>query len=142
MFSADDTPALSTPKFSVGDPSSPWFGQMEQRDFEIDFYQRILDRQPNDVRILRLLGEIYARQGRYDRALEIDQKLAELLPDEAIIHYNLACSLAMQNDPASGLAELSRALELGYNDFGQLEVDPDLQSIRQLPAFKALASKY
>jgi hypothetical protein len=68
--------------------------------------------------------------------------LAELLPDEAIVHYNLACSLAMQKDPVGALAELTRAMELGYNDFGQLEVDPDLQSIRQLPEFKALASKY
>lgn len=142
MPSADDMPAEPAPKPPVTPCAEPWFGQLEQRDFEVDFYERILHRQPNDVRLLRLLGELYGRKGRYDRALEIDLKLVELTPDDSVAHYNLACSLAMQNDSTTALAELDRALLLGYNDFGQLEVDPDLHALRQLPPFKALAQQY
>jgi tetratricopeptide (TPR) repeat protein len=142
MPSADDMPAEPAPKPPLTPCAAPWFGQLEQRDFDVDFYERILHRQPNEVRILRLLGELYARTGCHGKSLEVDQKLVELLPDDAVAHYNLACSLTMQHDWAAALAELHRALELGYNDFGHLEVDPDLHALRQMPQFKALAQRY
>jgi len=122
--------------------SAAWFGNLDQSHFEVDFYERVLQGQPSNVRVLKLLGELYARQGRYDRALSIDQKLAELVPDDAAVCYNLACTLAMQDVPANALAALAKALELGYNDFSHMEVDPDLEKLRGLPEFQSLLRKY
>ncbi len=122
--------------------SDPWIGKLDQRGFDVDFYERILERQPNDIRLLRLLGELYASRGQYDRALTIDQKLAGLLPEDGVVHYNLACSLAMRGAVQEAIRWLGRAIELGYNDFGHLEVDPDLLSLRQLPQYQALMRQY
>ncbi|HTQ38089.1 MAG TPA: tetratricopeptide repeat protein [Pirellulales bacterium] len=122
--------------------TSGWIGNLDQAGFEVAFYERILQRQPHDVRVLKLLGELYARQGRHDLALVIDQQLAGLLPDDSLVRYNLACSLAMQDAPDAALVALASALELGYNDFSHLEVDPDLNRLRGLPEFQALLRKY
>jgi tetratricopeptide (TPR) repeat protein len=126
------------------DPSTNhrWFGTLNQPDFDVDFYERVLRGQPNDVRLLRLLGELYARTGNHARALQIDRKLAELLPDEALVHYNLACSLAMHGSPAAALESLAQAIQLGYNDFSHLEVDPDLNSLRPLPEYQAILKQF
>jgi tetratricopeptide (TPR) repeat protein len=119
-----------------------WFGSLAQSDFDVDFYERILARQPSDLRLLRQLGELYARQGCFDRASLVDQRLVDLLPDDAIAQYNLACSLAMQGEVEKSLDRLGRALELGYCDFSHLEIDPDLNSVRQLPQFRVLLKKH
>ncbi len=138
----DDTPVRNQTQAEPSSRPDGWFGELTQRDFDVEFYERILRGQPNDIRLLRLLGELYARKGRYDRALEIDQKLAELLPEDAVVHYNLACSLAMQNAPDAALESLARAIQFGYNDYSHLEVDPDLNSLRPLPQYQALLKHY
>jgi tetratricopeptide (TPR) repeat protein len=142
MPSSEQTPFEQHADQSVPLGSVPWFGNLDQPQFDVEFYQHILQQQPNNVRVLKLLGELYARQGRHDLALAVDQKLLELLPDDAVVCYNLACSLAMQDAPDKAMQALGRALELGYNDFSHLEVDPDLNKLRGLPEFHALLRKY
>jgi tetratricopeptide (TPR) repeat protein len=128
---------------STASSTSPgWFGNLDQASFEVAFYERILERQTSDVRLLKLLGELYARQGRYDQALRIDQRLVLLLPHDSLVRYNLACSLAMQDSVGAALEALASALELGYNEFSHLEVDPDLNRLRALPEFQSLLQKF
>lgn len=142
MSNSDDIPVEGSQAHSATPDAAGWIGKLDQRDFDVAFYERILQRQPNDVRLLRLLGELHARRGHYDRALQIDQKLAGLLPDDCVVHYNLACSLAMRGAVQEAINSLSRAIELGYNDFGHLEVDPDLVNLRPLPQYQALMRQY
>jgi tetratricopeptide (TPR) repeat protein len=123
-------------------PALVWFGTLDQTNFDVAFYERILLSQPNNVRVLKLLGELYARLGRHERALRIDQQLSELFPDDCLVRYNLACSLAMQGVAEHALEALGSALELGYNDFSHLEVDPDLDRLRALPEFQSLLKKH
>jgi tetratricopeptide (TPR) repeat protein len=142
MNPADETPVQNPRDRNAGSRAEGWFGELTQRDFDVEFYERILRGQPNDIRLLRLLGELYARKGRYDRSLEIDQKLVELLPEDAVAHYNLACSLAMRRVPDAAVESLARAIQLGYNDFAHLEDDPDLNNLRSLPQYHALLKQY
>ena len=135
----DEVPHLAAGTASVAEG---WFGVLSQSDFDIDFYERISQRQPNDARVLRILGELYARAGRFPNALAVDRRLIALLPDDPIVVYNLACSLAMNDAIESALGQLDRALELGYDDFSHLEIDPDLDGVRQLPQFAALLKKH
>jgi tetratricopeptide (TPR) repeat protein len=120
----------------------PWFGELDELDFEIDFFEQILRRQPNYLNVLRVIGELLSRKGLYDRTLEIDRRLVSLRPSDGIARYNLACSLARQGDLLLAVGELSNALELGYDDFAHLEVDPDLDALRELPEFLALIRRY
>lgn len=119
-----------------------WFGEMGQAEFEVEFYERILDRHPNYVVVLRALGEQLARRRMYARSLEIDRRLVSLVPHDCVARYNLACSLAMQGAPRQAIEELGRAIEYGYDDFGHLEIDPDLESVRKLPAYRDLLRQY
>ncbi|HEV2972035.1 MAG TPA: hypothetical protein VGY55_18825 [Pirellulales bacterium] len=141
MSASDETPVH--PKPARRSQVSPrWFGDLGQVEFEVDFYERILARHPNYVIVLRSLGELLARKGQYARSLEIDRRLVTLVPHDCVARYNLACSLAMQGVPRQAIEELGRAIEYGYDDFGHLEVDPDLDSLRKLPAYQELLRQH
>ncbi len=125
------------------EPSAPaWFGEASQHEFEIDFYDRVAQRNPRYVQVLRCLSELLARKGFYDRSLAVDRRLVALLPGDCLARYNLACSLAMSQHSAEAIDELRRAIEQGYSDFGYLEVDSDLDGLREEPAYKALLREF
>jgi tetratricopeptide (TPR) repeat protein len=119
-----------------------WFGDLDQSEFELELFEQVLERAPEDWTVLRLVGELLARKGRFDRALEIDRRLAALRPEDCIAHYNLACSLAMQGERHQALEHLTRSLALGYRDFAHLDLDPDLDSLRDEPAYTALMHRF
>ena len=142
MMPGDD---LSSVKFPPADSSrgaGSWFGELDQTDFEIEFYDRVLARSPNQVSVLRALGEVLARKGYWDRSLQVEERLIALRPYDGIAHYNFACSLAMQGASSQAIDALARAIDFGYSDFGHLEVDPDLDGLRHLPAYRALMRRY
>lgn len=111
-------------------------------DFELRFFERILHRNADYVDVLRCQGELLSRRRQHAAALEVDRRLAKLRPHDCIIRYNLACSLAMQDHLAEAVTELKQAFERGYDDFDHLEVDRDMDRLRQLPAFQALMKEY
>ena len=112
-----------------------------QVDFEIDFFERILSRDPNFSEVLVCLGDLFASRGLHRRALRVDLKLAELHPDRADVHYNLACSQAVLGHQVDALWTLQRAVELGFSDADYMLADEDLSSLRQHPRFRQLATR-
>jgi tetratricopeptide (TPR) repeat protein len=140
-MSMDDYTAVQTTA-TAARGRLPWFGTLDQVDFEIEFYERVLARSPDYVTVLRALGELLARKGLWPRSLEVEQRLIQLRPRDGIAHYNLACSLAMQGEVTEAMSALAQAIDYGYRDFGHLEVDPDLESLRQLPAYRALMKRF
>jgi tetratricopeptide (TPR) repeat protein len=121
---------------------TPWFGDLNPIEFEIEFFERVLARSPDDVSCLRALGELLARKGLWERSLKVEERLIALRPRDGIAHYNLACSLAMQGAQTEAIDALAKAIDVGYRDFGHLEVDPDLDGLRHLPAYRALLRQY
>lgn len=115
-----------------------WFGALSQLDFDIDFFERLLARRPDAVEVLRVLAELVSRKGLVKRAVELDRRLVELLPDDVLASYNLACSLARAGRPDEAIDALSRAILLGYDDLDHMEADPDLESLHDHPDFRAL----
>jgi adenylate cyclase len=141
MSNKERTP-LRHPSAGAGQQRTDWFGQLSQADFEIEFFERVLSRNPDEVGVLRALGEQLARKGLWERSLKVEEQLIRLRPDDGIAHYNAACSLAMQGASAQAIEALDRAIHCGYRDFGHLEVDPDLESLRHLPAYRALVGRH
>jgi tetratricopeptide (TPR) repeat protein len=113
-----------------------------QLDFEIEFFGRILDHYPNYVDVLRVQGNNLTLKGRYPEGLQIDKRLVQLRPSDALAHYNLACSYALLKRPEQAIKTLRRAVELGYRDFRYLREDRDLDSIRHDPRFRQLLREY
>ncbi|MFM8735451.1 MAG: tetratricopeptide repeat protein [Pirellulales bacterium] len=117
---------------------TPWFGTLGQLDFDIDFFERLLARSPDSIDVLRVLAELVSKKGLVTRAVELDRRLVELLPDDFLARYNLACSLALAGSADEAIDALSRAILLGYDDLDHMESDPDLESLRNHPDFLAL----
>jgi len=122
----------------TGTRTSDWFGRLNQLDFDIDFFEKLLARNGDSVEVLRTLGELVAKKGDVHRALELDRRLVSLLPDDFLARYNLACSLALAGQCDEAIDSLSTAILLGYDDLAHLEIDPDLDSLRERPDFRAL----
>jgi len=109
--------------------------------FEIEFFESILRHNPKDTDVIELLGGLYTKGGRIDDGLRMDRRLVRLMPASSTAHYNLACSLALKKRKAEALSSLQRAIELGYQDVDWLMQDPDLDVLKNHPAFKTLISK-
>ena len=85
---------------------------------------------------------IVNRKGLHARAVLVDRRLAELLPDDCVVQYNLACSLALLGRRKEAIESLRQALEQGYRDFDYLHADGDLDALRGEAAFKCLLQEY
>ena len=117
-------------------------GDQSQLDFEIDFFNGSLERKPDYVDCLRVLGNNLTLKGRYTQGLGIDKRLVQLRPHDPLAHYNLACSYALLKRADLALRSLRKAVELGYRDFRYMKEDRDLESIRHDPRFRQLLREY
>ncbi len=108
--------------------------------FEIGLYEAALRSNPNNVEALRSLGYIYSSEGLHDKAVEIDKRLVRLLPDESIVHYNLACSYSQLNNLEGALNELEMSMLLGYNDWKHMDGDKDLDNLKKDPRYQQILS--
>ena len=116
--------------------------EQTQRDFEIEFLGRVLERDPFFVEAIRVQANNLAAKGEYTRAMQLDRRLVRLIPENSIAWYNLACSYAVLGmiDPA--FSTLQRSLELGYRYLDRLRKDPDLKILRRDPRFVRLLRRY
>ncbi|MBI2191029.1 MAG: hypothetical protein HYU36_03455 [Planctomycetes bacterium] len=112
--------------------------EKDDLDFEIEFFEGIVQHDPSYQEPLMALGHAYTQRGLYQKGLEVDRQLVRLRPDDPIAYYNLACSLSLLNELDSGFDALLRALQLGYRDYSYLLKDPDLASLRKDPRFSRL----
>lgn len=113
----------------------------KKKDFEIKFYEGLLQKRPDFVDALITLGDAYTRKGFYEEGLEVDRKLAELKPEDPIVHYNFACSLSLTEELEQAFKELKKAVLLGYDDLSYILKDGDLENLRKHPQFNDFFEK-
>jgi tetratricopeptide (TPR) repeat protein len=130
------------PESSITNQPSARVPDQHQLDFELDFFSGVLSRSPDYVDVLRIMGNLLTLKGRFADGLQIDKRLVQLRPTDALAHYNLACSYALLKRPEQSLKTLRRAVELGYRDFRYMKEDHDLDSIRRDPRFRQLLREY
>lgn len=131
-------------------PSDGWVPEIStrrlraqsQREFELEFFGKILERDPYNTAALRVQGNNLADCGEYARALQLDRRLVRLQPDKPIPWYNLTCTYAMLGMINPAFAALERALQLGYDYYEHMARDPDLKPLRRDPRFALLLSRY
>src|SRR5262249_4551001 len=126
---------------SQDDPTTCRLAALRKRsqiDFEIEFFERILSRDPNYVEVLMNLGDLFTRKGCHRRALQADLRLARLRPTNAEVFYNLACSYALLNHKSEAIASLRRAVRLGFTGFDPCLSAPVLEWVQRHPGFRGL----
>jgi len=105
---------------------------------ELEFLQAVARRLPEDTGVMRALGDLYTRTGAYADGLRVDERLSRLCAEDPVVWYNLACSLALANRSDDAFDALSRAVELGYNDYESMKKDPDLASLHSDARFESI----
>jgi tetratricopeptide (TPR) repeat protein len=114
-----------------------------QRDLDtrIEFMEGLVRRDPDYRDALQLLGDHYTQRGRFAEGLKVDERLARLEPQSALVFYNLACSYSLTEQFDRAVLALEKSLQLGYRDFDWLAKDPDLRKLRQQPIYRDLRDK-
>ena len=104
-------------------------------------YEKVLelDEEPNDgsCRQYALHG-----LGRDNEALEWMEKIIDNNPNDYGVYYDKACLLARMCRAADALKALEEAFRKGFRRFAHLEHDDDMDSLRDLPEYKALIREY
>lgn len=130
---------------SIEPPSSPSLAQLieqTQVDFELDFFGHILSRHPEFFEGLRVHASNLAQKKRFNESLQMERRIIQMRPGDALAHYNLACSYALLDQSELALGTLRKALELGYRDFRFIHQDHDLDSVRKDPRFRKLIREF
>lgn len=95
-----------------------------------------LAERPMTVPIIQLF-----RHGQYKEAEQILRRLVERFPASALYRYNLAAALARQGKADEALGSLSAAVEHGFENADLIERDPDFDTLRDHPQYRALLSR-
>jgi len=80
-------------------------------------------------------------EGKTEEAVAAFTKQAGLIPAGKWGQYNLACAYGRTGNLEEGLAWLTKAVDNGWEDAGQLEGDGDLESLRSDARFAPLVAK-
>ncbi len=105
---------------------------------ELQFLQAIARRLPEDTEILRAMADLHTRTGDYAEGLRIDERLSQLCAEDPLVWYNLGCSLSLSDRKEEALEALSRALEMGYDDYDWMKKDSDLVALHGDARFESM----
>jgi tetratricopeptide (TPR) repeat protein len=113
----------------------------KQLEFEIQFYEGLLQRKKNQPEILKLLAENYTKCGDYVKGLQMDRALVQLCPNDPLVFYNLACSLSLTSAIDEAFYTLEKAIALGYRDARHMKRDKDLTPLKKDPRYIQILEK-
>jgi hypothetical protein len=84
------------------------------------------------------VGVTWRMRGDFVKALEWYKRALAIDPDFGDAYYNMACVYALDGHPDLALRYLQIAAVNGYATAEGIDEDPDLASLRELPAYRAL----
>jgi tetratricopeptide (TPR) repeat protein len=93
---------------------------------------------PDDARACTMAAVALGRLRERERGLEWVDRALQIDPSDAGIQYNAACLFALEEQPARALECLEAAASSGFAHRDWVDRDPDLDSLRGDPRFKAI----
>jgi tetratricopeptide (TPR) repeat protein len=96
---------------------------------------------PTDRRALSLTAGNLWQVGEKEEALQWINKALDLYPEDAGVLINAACLFARNGYKEKAMNFLEKAFGKGFGKKEWIERDPDFNSLREEPRFKALLSK-
>jgi hypothetical protein len=97
-----------------------------------------IDLDPSVPEAYNGVGVTYRMRDDLPRALEWYKKALGIDPDFGDAYYNMACVYALEGQREMALRYLAIAALNGYATADGMDGDPDLESVRQAPAYRAL----
>jgi adenylate cyclase len=107
----------------------------------IDRARKQLELNPTDRRALSLASGSLYEIGEKEEAFKWLNKALKLYPEDAGVLINAACLFAKDGNKEQALTILELAVGKGYGKKDWIEHDPDYDSLRDEPRFKALLNK-
>lgn len=99
-------------------------------------YAAVLKDNPDDGQAWFMMGLAQHYQQKYKAASESFRQAEDLGYEPGLVHYNIACGLALQGKKQEALAEIERACDFGGLSPEIAMTDEDLVSLRDEPRFK------
>jgi adenylate cyclase len=116
--------------------------EAERTELEaLEAIQSHLELYPDDARAYYLGAKTWQLKGMPEKAHEWAERALAAEPDDAAVHYNLACFYAELDDPNKALGHLARSIELGFTHRAWAENDSDFEGLREDPRFQALLDR-
>ena len=99
---------------------------------------------PPDARLLaqwhqQAMGLLAKKE--YAKAIAKYEEILKAEPKDPMALYNVACAYALTGNRTNALERLRKSVEEGFVSFAHIERDPDLDSLRQEEAYKALFTR-
>ena len=101
----------------------------------MEVFPRYLSQHPDDSRAHIFYATKLAEDGKTEEAKKEGERALELSPNDTLMLYNVACLHSRLGENDKSIEFLSRAFENGYTNYDWLKRDPDLDAIRNEPAF-------
>jgi adenylate cyclase len=103
--------------------------------------ERLLELNPHNARVLSFGAGALQEDGQHQRALEWVSRAEKLHPDDMGVIIDAACLHARSGNTSRALDLLERVFNKGWGKKDWIERDPDYDSLRDEPRFKAMLSK-
>jgi protein O-mannosyl-transferase len=105
-------------------------------------YRAALSLDPHAAQPYILLGNLSLETGRVADARDYYAKCLENGGDGPDLQYNLSCVESLAGNQEKSLQHLEAALKFGYRNREAITGNPELSSLRNLPAFSQLLAGY
>jgi tetratricopeptide (TPR) repeat protein len=102
----------------------------------IALYESFVKSEPNNGRGWFNLGYALHYSHEHTKAIEAFELALSLGYHKPVSTYNIACAYAMLNQRDAAFTWLDRAIEAGFDSYGSLSQDRDLDSLRSDPRFR------
>jgi TolB-like protein/Tfp pilus assembly protein PilF/predicted Ser/Thr protein kinase len=100
--------------------------------------ERHVELYPDDARAYTMGAVALCRLGEKEAGLKWAEKAVAIDPADPGIQYNVACLFALEGEASKAIERLQAAVDAGFAHKHWVEKDPDLDSLRDDPRFKAL----
>jgi len=94
-----------------------------------------------EYRDLSSKGYAFLDDGETDSAVATFKQQVELAPEGKWGYYNIACAYGRNGQVDQGIEWLTKAVDAGHDDPGQIEGDGDLASLHDDPRFEGIVAK-
>lgn len=113
---------------------------MERYGDAIEALDKSRQLEPENIHTLLALGWCYKRMEKIDAAIQSLEDALAACPDEAIIHYNLACYWSLAKNVPLALVYLSQSFDLDPEYRDMVADESDFDPLREHPEFVTLTS--
>lgn len=117
------------------------FQEEKQYELAIEEFQKILDESPFHFQANYHIAFAYLLAKNYKKSIHHFVIARRIRPQDMLTLYNLACAYSLDGQIEHAIEALGASIKAGFVDHNHISKDPDLDPLRDQPAFQKLLNK-